>query len=79
MEVDEAWPEHLDDEAMFFRKSQAYDLIKDHPEEEVVASLRHKLAKTNKAVDREAKKCNKYTCAVDVLFKRYKEIACETK
>ena len=72
---DEAWPEHLDQEAMFFRKSEAYDWIKDHPDDEIVACLRHKLAKTNKAVDREAKKCKKYGNAVDVLFKKYREMA----
>ena len=38
-------------------------------------SLKHKLERYNKQVSKEAKRCEKYGNAMDVMFKKYREIA----
>ena len=45
----------------------------------MVANLQHRLSTTNKAVSKEAKKCEKYGSAIDVMFKRYRERGGECK
>ena len=47
----------------------------DCSKEDIMASLMHKVSKTNKLTEKEAKKCQKYGHAIDIMFKGYQERA----
>ena len=72
MTNDEPWPEQISKDTMYFMKSKQMDFIKKHKAPEIVSNLQHRLDLTNKAIDREVKKCGKYGKAIDVMFKQYK-------
>jgi len=65
----EVYPEQMYKDTMYFMKSKQLDFVKKHKAAEIVSNLQHRLELTNKAIDREVKKCGKYGKAIDVMFK----------
>ena len=70
----EAWPEHLDADMIWIRETKELRTMSDHPNDLVVANLKHKFQARAKQLEKEAKRCDKYGNAIEVMFKKYVEM-----
>ena len=73
--LDEPWPAELDKEYIFLKDKMQLVKLSEAKSKEVVSDLRHQLALRNKQIEKEVKRSTKYGKVMDVMFKKYGEIA----